>query len=78
MNTQTETLQSVESPQPYADRPYERTLASAGRKFVSLDLDEDLVKRIDDLRGGSRRGLQIDALLRRALSMEMEMEPAMS
>ena len=75
MNTQNETLQSVGSNQPYADRPYERTLASAGRKFVSLDLDEDLVKRIDDLRGASRRGLQIDALLRRALSMEME--PAM-
>lgn len=55
----------------YADRPYERRLAENGRKIVSLDLDSDLVSRIDALRGDKRRGLQIDALLRRALSMEI-------
>lgn len=73
MNADTETMHSGSAPLPYADRPYERTLASAGRKFVSLDLDEDLVRTIDRLRGARRRGLQIDALLRRALSMENAM-----
>lgn len=73
MNADTETMTSGNPPLPYADRPYERTLASTGRKFVSLDLDEDLVRTIDQLRGARRRGLQIDALLRRALSMESAM-----
>lgn len=54
----------------YADRPYERKLSDNGRKIVSLDLDADLVDKVDRIRSskGHRRGLTIDALLRIALS----------
>ncbi|OYX95523.1 MAG: hypothetical protein B7Y74_04050 [Novosphingobium sp. 35-62-5] len=54
----------------YADRPYERKLTMSGRKLVSIDLDEDLVRKIDAIRGNARRGLAIDALLTRALMLE--------
>jgi hypothetical protein len=55
---------------PYSDRPYERELVSSGRRIVSLDLDASLLDQIDDLRRkhGVRRGLQLDSLLRIALS----------
>jgi hypothetical protein len=55
---------------PYSDRPYERDLVSKGRRIVSLDLDATLLDQIDDLRrkDGVRRGLQLDRLLRIALS----------
>lgn len=55
---------------PYSDRPYERDLVNRGRRIVSLDLDATLLDQIDDLRrkDGVRRGLQLDRLLRIALS----------
>jgi hypothetical protein len=53
----------------YASRPYERKLTMSGRKLVSIDLDEELVRKVDEIRGNARRGLAIDVLLTRALAM---------
>lgn len=55
---------------PYSDRPYERDLVTSGRRIVSLDLDAGLLAAVDDMRreAGVRRGLQLDRLLRIALS----------
>jgi len=55
---------------PYSDRPYERDLVTSGRRIVSLDLDASLLAAVDDMRrkDGVRRGLQLDRLLRIALS----------
>lgn len=55
---------------PYSDRRYERQLVDSGRRIISLDLDAELLERLDDMRRGEgmRRGLQIDKLLRIALS----------
>ena len=62
---------------PYSDRPYERHLVSSGRRIVSIDLDADLLKCVDAMRSqdGVRRGLQVDRLLRIAVT---EMEGAMT
>lgn len=54
----------------YAARPYERRLSSTGRKILSIDLDQDLVAKIDALRGSRRRGLQVDDLIRTALAQQ--------
>lgn len=58
----------------YATRPYERHITDSGRKMVSLDLDGSLVDLIDKIRGKQRRGLMIDDLIRKGLTVA---EPSM-
>ncbi len=54
---------------PVPTRDYERRISQSGRKIISLDLDQNLLKIIDELRqiNGLRRGLQIEDLLKVAL-----------
>ncbi|WP_162815077.1 hypothetical protein [Erythrobacter aureus] len=52
----------------YSNREYERRLTNSGRRMVSLDLDSDLVSRLDGMRGKERRGLIIDTLLKEAIA----------
>ena len=60
-------------------RPYERDKVDSGRRFVSLDIDADVLSRVDDIRtrDGVRRGIAIERLLRSALAIEQR-EPVMT
>lgn len=56
----------------YADRPYEANLLKSGRRFISVDLDSDLLSKIDTLRGKKRRGVMLDELIAQAIASELK------
>lgn len=54
----------------YAERPYERRLTNSGRRFISVDIDTNLLDRIDRDRGKLRRGAYLDKLIAQAFAGE--------
>src|SRR3546814_20901214 len=47
----------------YSDRPYEKRLTQSGRRFISVDVDANLLEILDKNRGKLRRGVFLDRLL---------------
>src|SRR3546814_8574998 len=41
----------------YSDRPYEKRLTQSGRRFISVDVDANLLEILDKNRGKLRRGV---------------------
>ena len=54
----------------YENRPYERRLAQNGRRFISVDVDAQVLENIDRNRGKMRRGVYLDRLLARVFASE--------